>query len=88
MPESQAFARFAQASQKWRDLIEKRSLHFVELHASGRWRSYYTEAQFFTLLREALELAQIWTKLAPRPEDDGQAALPPTKPPTPRRPAA
>jgi uncharacterized repeat protein (TIGR03809 family) len=88
MPQSQAFGRFAQATQKWRDLVEKRSLHFVELHASGRWRSYYSEAQFFALLREALELAQIWTKLAPRPEDNSHAALPPTPPPAPRRGAA
>ena len=86
MPHSQAFGRFAEASQKWRDLIEKRSMHFVELHASGRWRSYYTEAQFFTLLREALELAEIWTKLAPRPEDDSEAGAPPIAPPRPRRP--
>jgi uncharacterized repeat protein (TIGR03809 family) len=88
MRESQAFGRFARASQKWRDLVEQRSLHFVELHASGRWRRYYSEAQFFVLLREALELAQIWTKLAPRAEDDGQAAPPPIEPATLHRPTA
>jgi uncharacterized repeat protein (TIGR03809 family) len=88
MPESQAFERFAGATQKWRDLVQRRSLHFVELHASGRWRRYYSETQFFALLREALELAEIWTKLAPRPEDDSPAALPPGTPAGSRRPAA
>ena len=88
MPESQAFNRFAEATQRWRDLVQRRSLHFVELHASGRWRRYYTQVQFFALLREALELAEIWTKLAPRPEDESPAALPPSTPAMPRRPAA
>jgi uncharacterized repeat protein (TIGR03809 family) len=83
MLEQQAFGRFARTAQKWRDLVEKRSLHFVELHASGRWRRYYTEDQFFALLREAAELAEIWTHLAPRPEDNNPIALPPV-----RRPAA
>jgi uncharacterized repeat protein (TIGR03809 family) len=89
MPESQACGRFARATQKWRDLVTKRSLHFVELHASGRWRRYYTEAQFFALLREAVELAQMWTELAPRPEDDKAQALPSIRhPAAPPRPAA
>jgi hypothetical protein len=70
MPDPQAFGRFARASQKWRALVEKRSLHFVELHASGRWRLHYSEEQFFTLLREALELAEIWARISPRAEDD------------------
>jgi len=88
MLESQAFARFARATQKWRDLVEKRCLHFVELHTSGRWQRYYTEAQFFALLREAAELAQAWTELAPRPQDDSPEALPIRRPATPLRPAA
>jgi hypothetical protein len=49
--------RFAQATQKWRDLVEKRSAYFVELHASGRWKHYYTEARSLALLREAVGLA-------------------------------
>jgi hypothetical protein len=69
MPDPQAFGRFARASQKWRELVEKRSQHFVELHASGRWRLHYSEEQFFTLLREALELAQMWARISPRTED-------------------
>jgi hypothetical protein len=70
MPDPQAFGRFARASQKWRELVEKRSLHFVELHASGRWRLHYSEEQFFTLLREALELAEMWARISPRTQDD------------------
>jgi uncharacterized repeat protein (TIGR03809 family) len=88
MPETQGFRRYAQAMQKWRDLVERRSAHFVELHASGRWRHYYTKAQFLALLREAVELAEMWSQMAPRPEDAEQARpLPPTQE-TPRRSAA
>jgi uncharacterized repeat protein (TIGR03809 family) len=62
MPEPKAFRRFAQAAEKWRDLVEKRSAHFVDLHKSGRWRLYYSEAEFLALLREAVELAISWAE--------------------------
>ena len=71
MPEPQAFRRFAQAAQRWRDLVERRSVHFVELQASGRWKHYYTEARILALLQEAVGLAERWVKMAPRPEDPG-----------------
>jgi hypothetical protein len=80
MPEPQALHRFAQAAQKWRDLIEKRSAYFVELHASGRWKHYYSEARSLALLREAVGLAEHWAEMAPRPEDDGTSAPPDIEP--------
>jgi hypothetical protein len=76
MPEPQALRRFAQAAQKWRELIEKRSAYFVELHASGRWKHYYTEARSLALLREAVGLAERWAEMAPRLEGDGKSAPP------------
>ena len=69
MPEPQAFRRFAQITQKWRDLVELRCAYFVELHTTGRWRRYYDEARFLLLMREALALVEVWWRIAPRPED-------------------
>jgi hypothetical protein len=73
MTEPQAFRRFAQTRLKWRDLIDRRFAHFLELHKSGRWTHYYDEAQFLVLMREAADLAETWSKLAPRPEDEAEA---------------
>jgi uncharacterized repeat protein (TIGR03809 family) len=70
MSEPQAFRHFAQIARRWRDLVDQRCAHFVELHRSGRWKHYYDEAQFLLLLREAVDLAQTWSQIAPLPQDD------------------
>jgi hypothetical protein len=70
MTEWQAARRLAQTAQKWRDLINRRRAHFVELHKSGRWKHYYDEAQFLLLMSEAVALAETWSRIAPRPQDD------------------
>jgi hypothetical protein len=88
MPEMLGFRRYARATQKWRDLIGKRSAHFVELHTSGRWKHYYTKEQFLALLREAVELNELWAHLAPRPDDNAAEVPPPAANETPRRSAA
>ena len=69
MPEPLAFRRFAQTALKWRELIDRRCAHFIDLHRSGRWKHYYNEAQFLALMREAVDLAEAWSELAPRPEE-------------------
>ena len=79
MSESQTFRRFAQVAQRWRDLVDLRCAYFIEQHASGRWKQYYTEQQFLLLMREAAELAETWAKIAPRPED-ANVAEPPVRP--------
>ena len=86
MTEPQAFRRFAQTAQKWRDLVDQRCAHFIELHKTGRWKHYYDEAQFLLLMREAVDLAETWSRIAPRPQDDGDRALAKADPVTsPRR---
>ena len=52
-------------AQKWRDLAERRRAHFLELHASGRWKRYYSEEQFLYRMREAIRIAQRWAEIAP-----------------------
>ncbi len=60
MTDEQALRRFNKTAEKWRDLAEKRRLYFEELHQSGRWKYYYTEAVFYRRLGEAAELVELW----------------------------
>jgi uncharacterized repeat protein (TIGR03809 family) len=71
MTEAPAFRRFARIAQRWRNLIERRCAHFIELHRTGAWKFNYTEAQFLQAMREAVVMAETWARLAPRPEDVG-----------------
>jgi uncharacterized repeat protein (TIGR03809 family) len=52
-------------ARKWRDLAERRRQHLVELCESGRWRRYYTEAQFLFELHAAIRAAEAWQRIAP-----------------------
>jgi hypothetical protein len=74
MTEPLAFRRFARIAQKWRNLVELRCAQFIELHKSGGWKHHYNEAQFLALMREAIDLAETWSRLAPRPEDSAATA--------------
>ena len=51
---------------RWRDLAERRRSHFVELYESGRWKRYYTEADFIARMREVVAAADEWEKLVSR----------------------
>jgi uncharacterized repeat protein (TIGR03809 family) len=53
-----------QVARRWRDLANRRRSHFVELYESGRWKLYYTEAEFILRLREVFQAAEQWEKLA------------------------
>ena len=70
MDDRQPHHQFHTIIGKWRDLAEKRRLSFVELQRNGRWKLYYTEAQFILRMGQVSELSQIWAKLAaPAPRD-------------------
>ena len=60
MADEQALRRFNKTAEKWRDLAEKRRRYFEELHQSGRWKYYYTEALFHRRLGKAAELVELW----------------------------
>jgi hypothetical protein len=60
MTDEQPLRRFNKTAEKWRDLAEKRRLYFEELHQSGRWKYYYTEALFYQRLGKAAELVELW----------------------------
>jgi uncharacterized repeat protein (TIGR03809 family) len=69
MTQSQYPPGMTQAVLKWRDLAERRRAHFVELYESGRWRLYYSDADFLARMREAVTVAERWAEIAPRAED-------------------
>jgi uncharacterized repeat protein (TIGR03809 family) len=54
-------------AQRWRELAEKRRAHLIELYDSGRWKHYYTEEQLVARMREAINLADRWDRLATGP---------------------
>ena len=59
-----ALYQFSAVIDKWRDLAERRRLALVELQRNGRWKLYFTEAQFALRLAQASELAKAWANLA------------------------
>jgi uncharacterized repeat protein (TIGR03809 family) len=52
-----------QIAQRWRDLADRRRSHFIELYQSGRWKLYYSEAEFIARLREVFQAAEQWERL-------------------------
>jgi uncharacterized repeat protein (TIGR03809 family) len=54
---------------KWRAIAEQRRDHFFDLYQSGRWKHYYEGQAFLNAMRAAVELAERWALIAPRPEE-------------------
>ena len=52
-----------QVAKRWRDLADRRRSHFVELYVSGRWKLYYSEADFIARMREVVQAAERWEEL-------------------------
>ena len=68
-----AAVQWERIALKWRNLAERRRDHHVELYQSGRWKHYYSEAEFLTEMRKAGALAERWIEIAPlreRPAPD------------------
>ncbi len=86
--ETKTVHRFFKTAQKWRDLVDRRCAHFVDLHISGRWKLYYDEAEFLWRIREAFDLAETWSQIAPLLNDQPPSAPAETGPKQPRRKAA
>jgi hypothetical protein len=57
-------------ARKWLALVERRQQNFVELGNTGRWRHYYTHAQFVDEMRKVLHLRNHWAQLAGLPVSD------------------
>ena len=52
---------------RWLALVERRQQNLIELCNSGRWRHYFTHAQFIDEMRKVLHLRNQWAELAGLP---------------------
>jgi uncharacterized repeat protein (TIGR03809 family) len=51
-------------ARRWLALVERRQQNLIELCNTGRWRHYYTHAQFLDEMRNVLHLRSQWAWLA------------------------
>jgi uncharacterized repeat protein (TIGR03809 family) len=60
-------------ARRWLALVERRQEHFIELCDTGRWRHYYTQAEFLDEMRKVLHVRDRWATIAGLPPsgDDG-----------------
>jgi hypothetical protein len=54
-------------ARRWLAIIERRQENFIDLCNTGRWRHYYTKAEFFAEMRKVLRLRDQWAELAGEP---------------------
>jgi len=54
-------------ARSWLALVERRQRNFIELCTTGRWRQYYTHAQFLDEVRKVPQLRNQWARLAGLP---------------------
>ena len=54
-------------ARRWLALIERRQENFIDLCNTGRWRHYYTKAEFLAEMRKVLRLRDQWAELAGEP---------------------
>jgi uncharacterized repeat protein (TIGR03809 family) len=79
------YGRYDSIARRWLALIERRQEHFLDLCDTGRWRHYFTEAEFLDEMRKVLRVRDQWAAIAGLPpasedllaDDD----LPPPPPP-------
>jgi hypothetical protein len=57
-------------ARKWLALVERRQQSFIELGTTGRWRHYYTHAEFVDEMGKVLHLRNQWARLAGVPVSD------------------
>jgi hypothetical protein len=62
-------------ARRWLALVERRQEHFIELCDSGRWRHYYTHAEFLHEMRKVLQVRDQWAMIVGLPPHDEGASL-------------
>lgn len=53
-----------QVAQRWRVLTDRRRSYFIELYETGRWKRYFSEAEFVVRMQDVIKAAEQWEKLA------------------------
>jgi uncharacterized repeat protein (TIGR03809 family) len=67
--------RYQQALERWRVLADRRLEHMTLLYDTGRWRRYFTEEEFLSIIRETKAAADMWRRLVPIAEHEALFAL-------------
>ena len=67
-------------ARRWLALVERRQEHFIELCGTGRWRHYYSHAEFLDEMRKVLRVRNQWATIAGLPAAEepplfGEASL-------------
>ena len=68
------YGRYDGIARRWLALMERRQQNFLDLCDTGRWRHYYTEAQFLDEMRKLLRVREQWAALAGVPLADDELA--------------
>jgi uncharacterized repeat protein (TIGR03809 family) len=63
--------RYDSIARRWLALVERRQEHFLDLCDTGRWRHYYSEAEFLDEMRKVLHVRDRWAAIAGLPPDAG-----------------
>jgi len=63
-------------ARRWLALVERRQENFIDLCNSGRWRHYYTRAEFLDEMRKVLRLRDQWAINAGLPPSEEDEPLP------------
>jgi|ERR1700734_3013168 hypothetical protein len=63
-------------ARRWLALVERRQENFIDLCNSGRWRHYYTRAEFLDEMRKVLRLRDQWAINAGLPPSGEDEPLP------------
>ena len=58
------YGRYDGIARRWLALIERRQQHFLDLCDSGRWRHYFSEAEFLDEMRKVLRVRDQWAAIA------------------------
>src|SRR5262245_19764276 len=57
------FQTSIESVRRWHALAERRRNYIVELYRSDRWRRYYSEESFRSLMRDVIQNAETWSKV-------------------------
>ncbi len=56
--------RTSSIARRWLALVERRQAHLIELTETGRWRHYYTQAEFRDEVNRLLRVREQWAEIA------------------------
>ncbi len=54
-------------ARRWLALVERRQAHFIELCDTGRWRHYFSHAEFLAEMQKVLHVRDQWAAIAGLP---------------------